>query len=223
MSRVPPPLDPEEFQRALGVSRETLDRLVAYVALLRDWNRRINLVSVASLGDPWRRHILDSAQLWRQCPSDARVVVDLGSGAGLPGLILAILGAPEVHLIESDRRKAAFLREAARVTKAGATIHAARIEEVPGFRADVITARALAPLPRLLDWARPFLAPRTVCLFLKSQTVEEELTAAQGRWIMQTQVIVSQSDPTGRILRLEGLRHAPDGSPSRASGRRSRS
>jgi 16S rRNA (guanine527-N7)-methyltransferase len=206
----PTPLTPADCGRLLGVSRETLPRLEAYVALLETWNPRINLVSAASLGDVWRRHILDSGQLLRHLPPGARVVVDLGSGAGLPGLILAILGVPEVHLIESDQRKAVFLREAARVAGASVTVHAQRIEAVAPFPADVVTARALAPLTQLLEWSAPFLREGTVCLFLKGAGVADELTAARQKWIMHTQTLASLSDDKGHILRLEGLRHAPD-------------
>jgi 16S rRNA (guanine527-N7)-methyltransferase len=203
-----PALTPEALADTLGVSRETLDRLQRYVDLLERWNRRINLVGADSLADIWRRHILDSAQLIRHIDRSARVLVDLGSGAGLPGLILGILGAADVHLIESDQRKAAFLREAARVTGTSITIHATRIESVAPFPADVITARALAPLVQLLAWSAPFLGESTICLFLKGQGLRDELTAAQGKWIMQTQILASLSDPTGHILRVEGLRGA---------------
>jgi len=203
------PLTPGDSGAVLGVSRETLERLERYVDLLRSWNSRINLVSAESLRDVWRRHILDSGQLFRHLPGSARNLVDLGSGAGLPGLVLAIMGAPAVHLIESDQRKAAFLREAARVTAAAVTVHAARSDQVPSFPADAITARALAPLPKLLEMAAPFLGPRTLCLFLKGGDVERELTAARQGWIMNLQVMVSESDPTGHILRLEELSHAP--------------
>jgi len=211
------PLSPVDCASLLGVSRETLARLEAYVALLRSWNPRINLVSAGSLGDVWRRHILDSGQLLRHLPTDARVLVDLGSGAGLPGLILAILGVPDVHLVESDRRKVEFLREAARITGVTVTLHAERIERVSPFPADVVTARALAPVPRLLARSRPFLRDASVCLFLKGVDVGDELTAARGEWIMQSQILASLSDDKGHILRLEGLRHAPDRPANRAS------
>ncbi len=205
---MPDLLMPEAFAAQLGVSRETLQRLQAYVDLLRRWNRRINLVSAESLKDVWRRHILDSAQLIRHIDPDARVLVDLGSGAGLPGLVLAVLGVPEVHLIEADQRKAAFLREAARVTNTSVTIHAARIDSVPAVPADFVTARALAPLSELLAWSAPFVGETTVCLFLKGQGLRDELTAAQQKWIMRTQILASLADPTGHILRVEGLRAA---------------
>jgi len=202
-------LSPEGVAQALSVSRETLQRLRTYVDLLESWNGRINLVSPASLQDVWRRHILDSGQLLRHLPTATRILVDLGSGAGFPGLVLAILGVPEVHLIESDQRKAAFLREAARVSGTTVTIHAQRIESVKGFAADVVTARALAPLAQLLDWSAPFLGRHTVCLFLKGAEGPNELTAASRRWIMGTQVLASLTDPTGHILRVEELSHAP--------------
>ena len=166
-------------------------------------------MSADSLADVWRRHVLDSGQLLRHLPPSARTVLDLGSGAGLPGLVLAILGAPDVRLVESDQRKAAFLREAARVTATTVTIHARRSDQVPAFPADVITARALAPVPKLLEMASPFIGLPTVCLFLKGGDVGDELTAAQTTWIMKPQVMVSYSDPTGHILRLEELQHAP--------------
>ena len=118
------PLTRQQAGELLGVSRETLDRLQAYLDLLARWQQRINLVGASTLADPWRRHVLDSAQLWRWWPDRARVLADLGSGAGLPGLVLAVLGAPVTHLVESDRRKAAFLREAARATGALVTVHA---------------------------------------------------------------------------------------------------
>jgi len=200
-------LTAETCAEILSVSRETLERLRAYVDLLTRWNERINLVSATSLADVWRRHILDSAQLVRHIPRGAQVLVDLGSGAGLPGLILGILGVPDVHLIEADQRKAAFLREAARVTKAPATVHAARIESVAPFPVDVLTARALAALPQLLERSAPFMSQNTVCLFLKGQDLDDELTAAQKKWIMpRTQILASLADPTGYILRVEGLR-----------------
>lgn len=197
------PLDAEGFRRASGVSRETLGRLQDYLELLILWNRRINLVSRASLADPWRRHLLDSAQLLPLLPHGARVLVDLGSGAGLPGLVLAILGVPRVHLVEADQRKAAFLREAARVAAASVTIHPERIEAIPSFPADVVTARALAPLPRLIELSRRFLAPHGVCLFLKGRNAAEELTAAHKAWKMRAQRLPSATDAGAGILRLE--------------------
>jgi 16S rRNA (guanine527-N7)-methyltransferase len=197
-------LTPEGFARLAGVSRETLDRLQAYVALLSAWNRRINLVSANTLGDVWRRHILDSAQLMPLLPEEVRVMVDIGSGAGLPGLILAILGVPEVHLVESDQRKAAFLREAQRVTDAPVVIHAQRAERLPPISADVIVARAVASVDNLLLMVDKFRKPHTICLFLKGKGVDEELTRLPPALQIKARILPSRSDPTGRILRLEG-------------------
>lgn len=203
------PLTAGDVGRILGLDAATLERLARHLELLRLWQKRINLVGEATLADPWRRHVLDSAQLLRFVPKDARVLVDLGSGAGFPGLVLAILGVPEVHLIESDRRKAAFLREAARIT--GCTnvrVHAKRIEEVEPFPADVVTARALAPLGRLLELAEPFFAPRTVGIFPKGRQAEAELTAASRRWKMKARIEPSLSSPEGRILVVEEVSRA---------------
>jgi 16S rRNA (guanine527-N7)-methyltransferase len=125
------PLTRAEAGAQLGVSRETLDRLQVYLDLLARWQSRINLVGPATLADPWRRHILDCAQLWRFWPTGAQTLADLGSGAGLPGLVLAVMGAPTVHLIESDQRKAAFLREASRACGVAVTVHAQRSEAIP--------------------------------------------------------------------------------------------
>lgn len=191
-----------EFVALTGVSRETRERLAAYVALLAKWNARINLVGPATLPDVWRRHILDSAQIHRQV-ANAATLVDLGSGAGLPGLILAILGGPEVHLIESDARKCAFLHEAARVTGTVVAIHNKRIEAAPRIEADVVTARALAPLAQLLDHAVRFLKPAGKCVFLKGARQADELTEARKTWHMSVTERPSLSDPSGVILEVE--------------------
>jgi 16S rRNA (guanine527-N7)-methyltransferase len=193
---------------ALGVSRETRGRLAQYVDLLRQWNARVNLVSRLSLDDAWRRHVLDSAQLFPLIPAEARVLVDLGSGAGFPGLVLAILGVPEVHLIESDARKCAFLREAARVTETSVSIHAQRIEAMAPLPADVITARALASLPDLLDLAVPFLQPHTMCVFLKGKNAAEELRQARLRRQMKERVVPSRTDPDASVVIIEQVGRA---------------
>jgi 16S rRNA (guanine527-N7)-methyltransferase len=202
-------LGPEGFAEILTVSRETLARLEAYAALLTRWSGRINLVGRDTLPDLWRRHILDSAQLLRFVPSTARNLLDLGSGAGFPGLVLAILGIAGVELVEADSRKSAFLREAARITKAGVTIRPCRIEAVPPHPADVVTARACAPLDRLLALAEPFLAPGSVCLFPKGERFEEELTAAHKGWTMNASVEPSLSDRRGVVLRLQQVAREP--------------
>jgi 16S rRNA (guanine527-N7)-methyltransferase len=206
-SRVP--LGPGGFQKLTNVSRETLDRLIRYVDLLTTWNARINLVGRNTLGDVWRRHILDSAQLYPHIPQGTRLLIDLGSGAGLPGLILAILGIPEVHLIESDARKAVFLREAARVTNAAVSVHPLRIDRVKPLVADVVTARALAPIADLLEMSERFRTSGTICVFLKGETVQEELTEATKQWKMAAHQSPSLSDPSGCILRLENINRDP--------------
>jgi len=203
------PLGAGGFAKLTGVSRETLDRLNRYVALLDFWNRRINLVGRNTMGDVWRRHILDSAQLFPLLPPNPRVLVDLGSGAGLPGLILAILGVAEVHLIEADARKAVFLREAIRITDAPAIVHAERLDRVKPVTADVVTARALAPLAELLALSERFRGPDTVCLFLKGRSVEAELTEAGKAWKMRITRSPSRSDPSGVVLRLETIAREP--------------
>ncbi len=199
-------MTPEEFQVATNVSRETLARLRTYEALLRKWQPAINLVSKSSLDDLWRRHFLDSAQLLRFVPPGARTLVDLGSGAGFPGLVLAALGMPGVHLVDSDARKCAFLREAARSLGVSVDIHHGRIEEAAPFIADLVTARALAPLSDLLDLGERFIGPHTICLFLKGKGVDEELTGVREKWNMTITREISASDPSGTILRLEHIR-----------------
>jgi 16S rRNA (guanine527-N7)-methyltransferase len=205
------PLDPAGFAELVPVSRETLARLEAYAALLVQWSARINLVGRDTLADPWRRHFLDSAQLYAHVPQTARSLIDLGSGAGFPGLVLAILGVPAVELVEADSRKSAFLREAARVTETAVTIRSCRIAAVPPHPVDVVTARALAPLDRLLDLAQPFLGPDALCLFLKGERAAEELTVARRRWTMTAALAPSVSDPRGVVLRLKEVARAPRG------------
>ena len=204
-----PPLDARGFAEIVPVSRETLARLEAYAELLTRWSERINLIGRDTLADLWRRHMLDSAQLLPLVPDNARSLIDLGSGAGFPGLVLAILGVRGVELVEADSRKAAFLREAARISEANVAIRPCRIAAVPRHAVDVVTARALAPLARLLDLAWPFIAPATICLFLKGERAEEELTAARKRWTMSMSMQPSIADPRGVVLHLSEIVREP--------------
>lgn len=199
------PLAPERFAEEAGVPRETLDRLRVYAELLAKWNPRINLVAASTLADVWRRHMLDSAQLLPLVPPGARRLADFGSGGGFPGLVLAICGAPDVQLVESDQRKAAFLREVARATGAPVAVHAVRAEALAPLGADVVTARALAPLDRLLAWTVPHLAPGGVALFPKGARSEAELTAAAALWKMRADRIPSRTDPAGAIVRIQDI------------------
>ena len=169
----------------LGLDAATMARLDAYLALLAKWQARINLVAPKSLPEAWTRHVLDSAQLWPFLQGRPGPVLDLGSGAGFPGLVLAILGRPDVTLVEADQRKAAFLREAARVTGTQVSIQACRIEALTPIRAGIVTARALASLESLLHYAQPYADESTLYLFLKGARVDEELTTARNHWKMR--------------------------------------
>lgn len=188
-----------------GVSRETHERLSAYVALLLRWQRTINLISRHDVDDVWGRHVDDSLQLASLIPAGTERGIDLGSGAGLPGLVLAIATGMAFDLVESDQRKAAFLREAGRLTEAPVTVHAVRIEAASLAPARLITARALAPLPLLLCWASELLAPGGVCLFPKGRTAEDELTDAAAQWHMHVHRTPSQTDASATILRISEI------------------
>lgn len=204
---------PAELQAALGVSRETLARLKAYVALLGEWSARHNLVSARSLAEVWRRHIFDSAQLLPLIPEPAESLVDLGSGAGLPGLVLAICLADRARrrtvLYEATAKKCQFLVQAAAHVGVPVDVRNCRVEEARSEGFDVVTARALAPLDKLLAYAQPFQAPQTLNLFLKGQSVGDELTIAHKSWNMQLIQHPSRSAPSGVILAIRELRHAP--------------
>ncbi|HVY35476.1 MAG TPA: 16S rRNA (guanine(527)-N(7))-methyltransferase RsmG [Caulobacteraceae bacterium] len=197
---------PEDFAEKTGVSQETLARLKAYAGLLEDWNARHNLVARSTLPDLWRRHFWDSAQLEPLIPAGTRTLADLGSGAGFPGLVLAAM-RPEiaVTLHESIGKKCAFLTAAAERMGLAVTVQNARIETLPTRTYDVITARALAPLPLLLSYAQRLTGPNSVCLFLKGQNVGSELTEAHKSWKMETSQVPSQTDPSGAILVVRKL------------------
>jgi 16S rRNA (guanine527-N7)-methyltransferase len=214
-------LDREGFARVSGVSRETAERFEIWRALLVDWNARINLVGSATLADFWRRHALDCAQIVDLVPdtesarAGPRRWVDLGSGAGFPGLAvaLALEGAgrtDEVHLVESNQKKAAFLREAIRATGARAVVHAVRVEALaadPDARFDVVAARACAPLTRLLGYASSLWKDDSVGVFLKGREAEVELTLAAKSWRFQFDLQPSRSDPFGRVVLITRLEH----------------
>ncbi len=194
----------------LDVSRETKERLDLLERELRRWQAIKNLVGPGTLDHVWDRHIVDSLQLLDLAPA-ARIWLDLGSGAGFPGLVLAIAGAErglQVHLVESNSRKCAFLRHIARLTGVQATVHEARLETViPDFvgRADVVSARALASLAMLLDWTAPLLKAGTIGLFPKGRDVEIELTEARKKWTFEADILPSRTDSEARILRITSI------------------
>lgn len=189
-----------------SVSRETLDRLQLLIDLLAKWQKTINLVGPSTLADPWRRHILDSAQLlpYLSHPHfpENGPVADLGAGAGFPGIVLSILGVPDLTLIESDSRKATFMREAIRITEAPAKVLNKRVEAVTDSFS-IIVSRALAPLDKLLILARPILSSPGFCVFPKGEGADRELTVAAERWRFDSvETFTSLTDPDGTILRL---------------------
>ena len=204
---------PAAFARAMPVSRETLGKLETYADLLVEWGRAQDLVAPSTLGDVWHRHIADSAQLLALAPPDATRWVDLGSGAGFPGLVIAILARDQpglrVHLVESSNRKCSFLREVARRCAAPVDIHCLRIEEFATHHTlappEVVTARALAPLGKLLSLAQPLLADTTVALFLKGRGASREIEDARKHWLFQVLSIPSRTDPDGRIVDIRHL------------------
>ncbi len=197
----------EEFRREFGVSRETLERLTVYVELLTRWTRKINLVAPSTLSEIWSRHIADSAQVWSLRPENARSWIDLGSGGGLPGLVIGAMAAEaapdmDLTLIESDQRKAVFLRTAAREMGLEMRVIAARIETLSG-EYDVISARALAPLTKLLSYAAPLAHPGTICLFHKGASAESELTEARRDWHIEARRTPSRVDPRSQIIEIQ--------------------
>lgn len=203
-------MTPAEFSREFDVSRETCQRLEAYIALLTRWNARINLVAPATIKTAWTRHVADSAQLLDLAPESASSWLDLGSGAGLPGLPVAALAAekaPDLHvtLVESDTRKAAFLATAAREMDLDVTVEPHRIEALTPRPYDVVSARALAPLGRLCALAHRFSGRGTVFLFPKGARVDSELTAATAGWHIRAERIASRTDPEATVLRIVEL------------------
>lgn len=191
----------------VDVSRETHERLERFSQLVSKWTTHINLVSPSTVSDLWRRHIEDSAQLLALAPSGWRTWADLGSGGGMPGLVVAILASEtnptgRVVLLESDARKCAFLRTAARVTGVKVDVVASRLENVSPAEADVVSARALAPLPRLLTGVHLHLGRDGQALLLKGQNVDAEIKEALEAWSFACEKLPSQTDPASSILRI---------------------
>lgn len=200
------------FLERMAVPYDTASQLDRYVGMLGEWNEKFNLVSANTFPDVWMRHIFDSAQLKTHIDQKARSLVDIGSGAGFPGLVLSILGVPNVHVIESIGKKAGFLKEVAKELALDVKVHHGRAEEMKNLKVDVVTARAVAPLKDLIKIARPFLKKDSVCLFLKGRTVETEMaqTGAIKKYVCER--IASASDPSGSILlirNLEPARYSP--------------
>ena len=205
-------MTPTRDLAGLDLPAATLDRLEALEALVRRWTARINLVAPSTLPDLWTRHILDSAQLWPLAPDGAATWADLGSGGGFPGLVIAALAAdtetPHVTLIESDGRKCAFLRTAARELALPVTVLDQRAESAPPQAAPVVSARALAPLPTLLPLVARHLAPGGTALLPKGRDAQAELDAARAKgWRFAAEALPSATDPQARILRLRNLAH----------------
>lgn len=204
-------MSPEDFQTQTGCSDAALARLRLYAERLIKWQKAINLVAPKTLPELWQRHFLDSAQLLRHAPANAQRWLDLGSGGGFPGLVVAALSDAHVHLVESDQRKSAFLRDTAHAMGVPVTVHVKRIEAVDpaalhqamGGAPQVISARALAPLKELIDLAHPLAGPDTVFLFLKGRQAEDELTEARRYWTLRSpDLLPSLTEAGARIIRF---------------------
>ena len=208
----PTVVDAQSFAAALDASPQVMADLEQFRLILTDWNTRMNLVGPSALADFWGRHVYDSAQLLRLA-QHRRVWADLGAGAGFPGIVLAILlkGVPggRVHLIDSQAKRTRFLSEVVEQLDLPAAVHTGRAEELdPPEGLQIVTARAFAPMAKLLQFAYPYLRPGAIGLFLKGRDVENELATALQTWNFQGTLHPSLSDPTGRIVQIERLRHA---------------
>jgi 16S rRNA (guanine527-N7)-methyltransferase len=199
--------DAQAILDRFDVSRETGQRLNDYVNLLLSWQKRINLIGPATTPHIWERHILDSLQLLPLLPKKTVTIAELGSGAGIPGLVISIAAGLSAHLYESNGKKAAFLREAARQLRVQAHVHMIRLETLRTARdvptVQCVLARALAPLPLLLDYAEPFLSRGAIGLFHKGQDVDAELIEAAKSWKIEYRKHPSQCDRRGVILEIQ--------------------
>jgi len=192
-----------DFISHVNVSRETFERLALYSELLTKWQQKINLVSPDSISNQLNRHFVDSAQLFSLISGKEKSIFDLGSGAGFPGLVLSIMGAPSVRLIESDKKKSTFLSEVIRQTGADARVISERIERLSDdMRADLVTSRACAPLGKLLGYAHPLLAEGGRCLFLQGQGAQAEVEEAASDWMFHVEQHPSITDPNGCVLAI---------------------
>lgn len=200
----------DEFAAEFGVSRETLAKLDRYGELLTEWQERMNLVGPSTLPNLWERHFRDSAQLASLAPrlGHRPAWLDIGAGGGFPGLVLAAMGAGTIHLVESIAKKCRFLEAVAAELELGsaAVIHNARVEALPRFRADVITARACANLAQLFDWGLRFAASSTLWLLPKGASVDDELAAARQRFAFDAELVPSRTDERARIVVAKGVK-----------------
>ena len=206
---IAPEANLDEVCQQFDVSRETAEKLAIYEALLIKWNPTINLVSKSSLKTSPVRHFADSLQLWKY-RTDFQTWADLGSGAGFPGMVLAIIASTErpdtkFHFVESDARKSAFLRNVSRETKANTVVHTKRIEDVNDLQADVISARALASTAELLSFSAPLLKKGGICLYLKGQNCQSELAEASRFWTFEAEQFASETDENGTVLRVRDI------------------
>lgn len=200
----------EKFIKKYNVSRETFDKLKTYEALLHEWQAKFNLVSNSSLEDAWNRHFLDSAQLFQYIPSNAKILLDFGSGAGFPGMVIAIMAAEKtpylnVGLIESTTKKTLYLNEVAQQTQTNVNIFNQRIESIKPIRADVITSRALASLDELFCYVYKFCSVKSTCIFPKGKKYLEEIAEAEKFWSFDCQVKDSDQSDEGKILLITNL------------------
>jgi 16S rRNA (guanine527-N7)-methyltransferase len=196
----------DQLNRHVKVSHETVERLSLYHDLLLKWQTKVNLVGPDTIGEAWQRHFLDSLQLLNILPTLKCRMLDFGTGAGFPGMILAIAGVSDMHLVESDAKKITFLKEVARITKTNVSIHHGRIEQQNFSDVNVILSRACSALEKLFVFSSPFVSHGTTCLFHKGKNYSTELEDANEQWDFDSTVIPSVTDAQGVILKISNLR-----------------
>lgn len=199
----------KDFFDKANVSRETMENIRIYASLLKKWQRKLNLVSETSLPDMWQRHFYDSFQLKKLfdlSKSENLQILDIGSGAGFPGLLLSMLGLGEFHMVESNGKKCTFMRQVIRETNCNAIVHNERAEKMKPFPVDYIVSRACASLDKLLDLGRNFIGRDTICLFLKGQTADREIAEARANWEFELEKFTSIAEESGAILKVSHIK-----------------
>lgn len=193
-------------EKGINVSRETFHRLQLYEETLLKWQTSHNLISNSTISSIWKRHFLDSAQLVPYISPSIKTIADLGSGAGFPGMVIALLTEIPTILIESNQKKVSFLREVQRITQAPVTILSKRVEDTPTLQVDLITARAVSQLSTLMEYAFLHLNTHGLCLFLKGKDIEKEIKEAHKKWNFLEKKYLSITDCTGVILEIQKIR-----------------